>query len=72
MNQSTAHDQLSRRQFLKYGAVLSASIAGPIFYAGCAVDPVTGKKQIMMVSQDQEIGIDKQQSPFQFSTDYGI
>lgn len=72
MNQSTAHDQLSRRQFLKYGAVLSASIAGPIFYAGCAVDPVTGKKQIMMVSPDQEIGIDKQQSPFQFSTDYGI
>lgn len=51
---------------------MSASIAGPVFFTGCAVDPVTGKKQLMMVSQQQEIGIDKQQSPFQFSSDYGI
>lgn len=51
---------------------MSASLAGPIFFAGCAIDPVTGKKQLMMVSQDQEIEIDKQQSPFQFSSDYGV
>jgi len=51
---------------------MSASIAGPIFFTGCAVDPVTGEKQLMMVSEQQEIGIDKQQSPFQFSSDYGI
>ena len=51
---------------------MSASITGPIFFSGCAVNPVTGKKQIMMLSQQQEIGIDKQQSPFQFSSDYGI
>jgi len=51
---------------------MSASLAGPIFFTGCAIDPVTGKKQLMMVSQQQEIGIDKQQSPFQFSSDYGI
>jgi len=51
---------------------MSASITGPIFFSGCAVNPVTGKKQIMMLSPQQEIGIDKQQSPFQFSSDYGI
>jgi len=64
--------RISRRQFLKISAIMSASITGPIFFSGCAVNPVTGKKQIMMLSQQQEIGIDKQQSPFQFSSDYGI
>lgn len=64
--------KISRRQFIKYSATLSASIAGSTFFSGCAVDPVTGKKQLMMVSREQEIGIDKQQSPYQFSSDYGI
>ena len=64
--------RISRRQFLKNSAIMSATLAGPIFFTGCAIDPVTGKKQLMMVSQQQEIGIDKQQSPFQFSSDYGI
>jgi beta-barrel assembly-enhancing protease len=64
--------RISRRQFLKISAIMSASITGPIFFSGCAVNPVTGKKQIMLLSQQQEIGIDKQQSPFQFSSDYGI
>ena len=64
--------RISRRQFLKNSAIMYATFAGPIFFTGCAIDPVTGKKQLMMVSQQQEIGIDKQQSPFQFSSDYGI
>ncbi|CCK81319.1 M48 family metalloprotease [Desulfobacula toluolica] len=72
MNQSIKNNQISRRQFLKYSAFMSASVAGAACFTGCAVDPVTGKKQLMMVSQQQEIGIDKQQSPFQFSSDYGI
>ncbi len=72
MNDLQKSNQISRRQFLKYSAVLSSSLAGPIFFPGCAVDPVTGKKQLMMVSQQQEIGIDKRQSPFQYSADYGI
>jgi len=38
---------------------------------GCAANPVTGKPQFMMVSEDQEIKIDKQNSPHQFSSDYG-
>jgi predicted Zn-dependent protease len=63
---------ITRRQFLKTTAIMSTSFAGPIFFTGCAIDPVTGKKQLMMISRDQEIGIDKQQSPFQFSSDYGV
>ncbi|WP_457553229.1 M48 family metalloprotease [Desulfobacula sp.] len=72
MNPSIRINQISRRQFLKTSAFMSASMAGPIFITGCAINPVTGKKQLMMVSKDQEIEIDKQQSPFQFSSDYGI
>ncbi|MBU1695570.1 MAG: M48 family metalloprotease, partial [Proteobacteria bacterium] len=64
--------RISRRQFLKNSAIMSATLAGPIFFTGCAIDPVTGKKQLMMVSRQQEMEIDKQQSPFQFSSDYGI
>jgi predicted Zn-dependent protease len=41
------------------------------FIVGCAANPVTGKQQFMMVSEDQEIKIDKQNSPHQFSSDYG-
>jgi predicted Zn-dependent protease len=41
------------------------------FMVGCAANPVTGKSQFMMVSEDQEIKIDKQNSPHQFSSDYG-
>lgn len=72
MNQSSGVNQFSRRQFLKYSVFVSAALTGPFSLTGCAVDPVTGKKQLMMVSEQQEIEIDKQQSPYQFSSDYGI
>lgn len=39
--------------------------------AGCAANPVTGRHQLMLVSEDQEMQIDKMYSPFQFSADYG-
>ncbi|MBU1195290.1 MAG: M48 family metalloprotease [Proteobacteria bacterium] len=65
-------NQVSRRQFLKYTAAVSAATAGAGWLAGCALNPVTGEKQLMMVSREQEIGIDKNQSPFQFSSDYGV
>ena len=38
---------------------------------GCATNPVTGKRQLMIISEDQEIAVDKENSPHQFSTDYG-
>ena len=39
---------------------------------GCATNPVTGESQLMLVSEDEEIQLDRQHSPLQFSTDYGI
>ena len=57
---------LSRREFLW----ISSLAAGGLM-AGCAIDPVTGKKQLMLVSEEQEVQIDQQYSPYQFSADYG-
>jgi len=57
----------SRREFLKLSALASAG-----FLAGCAINPVTGEKQMMLVSEQWEIQVDRQNSPHQFSTDYGI
>ncbi len=64
--------KISRRQLLQYFGVVSASMTLPLSFTGCAVNPVSGEKQLMMVSRQQEIGTDRQHSPFQFSSDYGI
>ena len=57
---------LTRRDFLWLS---SLTAAGYVF--GCATDPVTGKQQLMLVSEDTEIQIDKQYSPLQISSDFG-
>ena len=57
---------LSRRDFLWLSSLAAAS-----FMFRCATDPVTGKKQFMLVSEDTEKQIDRQYSPLQFSTDFG-
>ncbi|MDZ7641565.1 MAG: M48 family metalloprotease [Desulfurivibrio sp.] len=59
---------LSRRDFLALMTV-SAATAG---LGGCAVNPVTGEQQLMLLSESQEVAIDHEQSPHQFSADYGI
>jgi predicted Zn-dependent protease len=64
--EGNAKDGISRREFLWLTAISSAG-----FMSGCATDPVTGKSQFMLISEDQEIGIDKTNSPHQFSSDYG-
>ncbi len=58
---------LTRRDFLR---VTTLSAAG--FVIGCAIDPVTGKQTLMLVSEDQEIEIDRRNSPHQFSADNGV
>lgn len=70
MLQKREDHRLTRRQFLQFSAMVSAAGLLPLW--GCAKDPVTGRTQLMMVTRDQEIAIDRQQSPFQFSSDYGI
>lgn len=64
--QSKTEYGITRREFLWMS---SMSAAG--FMVGCAANPVTGKPQFMMVSEAQEIKIDNQHSPHQFSSDYG-
>ncbi len=64
---STLKDNLmTRREFLWLSSMAAAG-----FTAGCATNPVTGKSQLMLVSEDKEIQIDQQYSPYQFSADYG-
>jgi predicted Zn-dependent protease len=59
--------RLDRRHFMK---LMALSAAGTFF--GCATNPVTGQSQLMLVSEENEIQIDKQNAPHQFSSDYGI
>ncbi len=58
--------QLTRREFLRV-----AGLGGAAFAVGCVVNPVTGKQQLMLVSREQEIALDRESSPHQFSADYG-
>jgi len=57
---------LSRREFLELSAMASAAAL-----AGCATNPVTGTKEIMLYSRRDEIAMDQQAAPHQFSADYG-
>ena len=57
----------SRRDFLKLSAMASAGVL-----AGCATNPVTGRNQFMLVSEAWEVQVDRQNSPHQFSADYGV
>ncbi len=58
---------LTRRDFIKLAALASVSVA-----AGCAANPVTGQSQLMLMSEGEEVQIDKTNSPHQFSADYGV
>jgi len=57
---------LSRRDFMR---LTGLSLAGAA--VGCAVNPVTGQNQFMIISQSDEIQVDRQYAPQQFSSDYG-
>lgn len=57
---------ISRRDFLYLLTISSAGLA-----MGCAISPVTGKPQLMLLSEEEEIALDKRYSPLQISNDYG-
>ncbi|WP_231117009.1 M48 family metalloprotease [Pseudodesulfovibrio alkaliphilus] len=57
----------TRRRFIKAGAMAAALMA----LGGCAKNPVTGRSQLMLVSETEEISMDTQASPHQISADYG-
>ncbi len=41
------------------------------FLTGCATNPVSGKKQFMLLSENEEINLDRLHAPHQISADYG-
>ena len=57
----------SRREFLQISSLAAAGMV-----TGCATNPVTGRSQFMLVSEEQEIQMDQQHSPHQLSADYGV
>ena len=62
----SVYNPMSRRQFLYVSSMAAAG-----WLTGCAVNPVTGEQQFMLVSEGQEIEMDRKYSPHQFSSDYG-
>ena len=62
---------LSRRKFLWLMSATSTAVVLPSVLTGCAVDPVTGEKTLVGMSEEQEKSVDKSQSPQQFSADLG-
>ncbi|WP_320009353.1 M48 family metalloprotease [Maridesulfovibrio sp.] len=66
MGQNNKTELISRRQAFKLTA---GGVLGIL--SGCAINPVTGQQQLMLVSEQQEIQMDRQNSPHQFSADYG-
>ncbi|MBI3986089.1 MAG: M48 family metalloprotease, partial [Lentisphaerae bacterium] len=58
---------MGRRDFL----YMTAGTAAAAALSGCATNPVTGKSQLMFVSEAEERRIDLENAPHQFSEDYG-
>jgi len=43
-----------------------------VFLSGCATNPVSGRKQLMFLSESGEVQLDRENSPHQISADYGV
>lgn len=61
---------MERREFLWLMSAAGVGLSTGVMH-GCATDPVTGKSVLVGMSEAQEVSTDKQQSPHQFSADYG-
>lgn len=64
-------ERIGKRTLTRRDFIWLTSIASAGFLAGCATNPVTGEKQLMLMTKEQEISVDKENSPHQFSADYG-
>ncbi|MCU0841889.1 MAG: M48 family metalloprotease [Thiobacillaceae bacterium] len=58
---------MHRRDFLW----LLPGLGAGAWLSGCATDPVTGKKSFVMMGKEQEVALDREHSPHQFSEDFG-
>lgn len=59
-----------RRDFLWLMSAAGVGITSGTMQ-GCATDPVSGRSVLVGLTPQQEIALDQNQSPFQFSADYG-
>ena len=57
----------TRRQMLWLMAMASGGLV-----TGCAVNPVTGQRQFIMMSPEEEKALDQENAPHQLSADYGV
>ncbi|MHB9031099.1 MAG: M48 family metalloprotease [Candidatus Latescibacterota bacterium] len=48
-----------------------STLAGAALFGGCAVNPVTGKREFMLMSENQEISLGKESHP-QIMAEYGV
>jgi predicted Zn-dependent protease len=48
-----------------------SALAGAALFGGCAVNPVTGKRELMLMSESQEIALGKESHP-QIMAEYGV
>ncbi|SFX12333.1 M48 family metalloprotease [Marinospirillum alkaliphilum] len=62
-----ADGKLTRRQLLWLMAIASGGVM-----TGCSVNPVTGKRELVLMSASDERRIDRQHAPHQISADYGV
>lgn len=60
-------NHMSRRQFMQLSALGAAASL-----ASCAIHPVTGQGQLMLVSEESELEMDRDYSPHQISADFGV
>ena len=63
--------EMARRDFIRLMTVSAASLSAPAILGGCATDPVTGQTTLVGLSEEDEVAIDRRQSPHQLSSDYG-
>lgn len=63
---------LTRRQLIRRISYASLGLSAPAWLSGCAIDPITGKPTLMLLTREDEIAIDREQTPHQFSADYGV
>lgn len=67
----TFRRRMSRRDFLWLVAATTSGAVTVPQLIGCATDPVTGERRIILMSEAEEITLDRQYAPHQFSNDYG-
>jgi predicted Zn-dependent protease len=62
---------MNRRDFLWMMSLAGSSVILPSVLSSCAINPVTGQNMLVGLSEEDELRVDRQQAPIQFSTDYG-